>query len=199
MSIFKYGETEINYLKNKDEDLSKAIDDIGIIKREIMSDTFKALVNSIVSQQISGKSATTVWNRLQDRVVDVTAQNIFNTPVEDIQKCGMSMRKATYIKGIGQAVINKEIDIDNLKNLPDKEVIKVLTSLNGVGVWTAEMILIFSMERPDILSYGDLAIRKGIMNLYNLECLSKQDFEKYKQRYSPYASIASLYLWELSQ
>ena len=198
MDTFTYGDAEINYLKSRDELLGKAIDKIGIIKREVTHDVFKALINNIISQQISGKSATTVWNRLQDRVTEVTAKNIFDTPVEDIQKCGMSMRKATYIKGVSNSIINEEINIENLKNLPDQEVIKILSSLNGVGVWTAEMILIFSMARPDVLSYGDLAIRRGIMNLYNLEDLSKEDFKKYKQMYSPYASIASLYLWELS-
>ena len=198
MDTFTYGDAEINYLKSRDELLGKAIDKIGIIKREVTHDVFKALINNIISQHISGKSATTVWNRLQDRVTEVTAKNIFDTPVEDIQKCGMSMRKATYIKGVSNSIINEEINIENLKNLPDQEVIKILSSLNGVGVWTAEMILIFSMARPDVLSYGDLAIRRGIMNLYNLEDLSKEDFKKYKQMYSPYASIASLYLWELS-
>ena len=73
-----------------------------------------------------------------------------------------------------------------------------MTSLNGIGVWTAEMLMIFSMGRPDIVSWGDLAIRRGMCNLYNLKDISKVQFERYKKRYSPYGSVASLYLWALS-
>ena len=82
--------------------------------------------------------------------------------------------------------------------MPDDEVIGLLSSLPGIGVWTAEMLLIFSLGRMDVLSYGDLAIRRGLCKLYGHKTLTKEQFARYKKRYSPYGSIASLYLWRLS-
>ena len=91
-----------------------------------------------------------------------------------------------------------ELNIAELATLPDAEIIRRLSSLNGVGVWTAEMLLIFSLERPDVVSWGDLAIRRGMMNLYGLDSLTREQFERYRKRYSPYGSVASLYLWALA-
>lgn len=198
LNYFKYGEKEIAYLKERDRLLGAAIDKIGLIKREVTPDPFEALISSIISQQISTKAAITVENRLLDLVKKISAESMAGLSLEDIQSCGMSMRKAQYIKGVVDAAISKEIDFQSLKDLDDEEVIKKLTSLYGVGVWTAEMILIFSLERRDVVSYGDLAIRRGMMNLYGLDSLSKKDFDKYRQLYSPYGSVASLYLWKLS-
>lgn len=199
LNYFKYGEKEIAYLKERDRLLGAAIDKIGLIKREVTPDPFEALISSIISQQISTKAAITVENRLLDLVKKISAESMAGLSLEDIQSCGMSMRKAQYIKGVVDAAISKEIDFQSLKDLDDEEVIKKLTSLYGVGVWTAEMILIFSLERRDVVSYGDLAIRRGMMNLYGLDSLSKKDFDKYRKLYSPYGSVASLYLWRLSQ
>jgi 3-methyladenine DNA glycosylase/8-oxoguanine DNA glycosylase len=110
----------------------------------------------------------------------------------------MSVRKAEYIKGIAEAAISGEVDFGTLHTLTDEEIIKKLSSLRGVGVWTAEMLLIFSLCRPDVVSYKDLAICRGMMNLYGLKELPIEKFERYKKRYSPYGSVASLYLWALS-
>ena len=198
MKIFEYGQKEIDYLKKKDKKLALAIDKIGILEREITTDPFKALIFSVVSQQISGKAAETVTKRLINLVGDITPERIFETDLSDIQKCGMSTKKSEYIKEIANASISGNIDFNELYKLADEEIIKKLSSLRGVGVWTSEMILIFSLCRPNVLSYNDLAIRRGMMNLYGLSELSKIDFEKYRKRYSPYGSIASLYLWELS-
>ncbi len=90
------------------------------------------------------------------------------------------------------------MDLDRLNSLPDGEIIKRLSSLHGVGVWTAEMMLIFSMQRPDVVSWGDHAIRKGMMNLYGLTELTREQFDKHRKRYSPYGTVASLYLWEIA-
>lgn len=198
MNYFVYGNKEIEYLKKKDKRLGAAIDKIGMIKREVEPDPFSALISSIVSQQISSKAAITVNSRLVELVSEISAENIYRTNIDDIQKCGMSVRKATYIKGIADAAITKQVDFDNLHNLSNDDLMEKLTSLYGVGIWTAEMLMIFCLGRMDVLSYNDLAIRRGMMNLYNLKELTKVDFEKYRKRYSPYGSVASLYLWELS-
>jgi len=198
MEQFKYGQVEIEHLKRRDKKLGVAIDRIGAIEREVTPDLFTALVKSIVAQQISTRAADTVWGRLCAQLADITPESIAAAGVSEIQKCGLSMRKAGYIKGLGNAAICGELDLVGLGVLSDDEIVKKLLSLRGLGVWTAEMIMIFSLCRPDVVSWGDLAIRRGMMNLYGLKKLSKEQFERYRKRYSPYGSVASLYLWALS-
>lgn len=198
MEFFEYGQKEIEYLKNKDKKLGEAIDKIGMIKREINQEPFTALVSSIISQQISKKAAETVWNRLCNLPGNITEESIAQMSLSEIQGCGMTVRKAEYIKEIANAAITGEVNFKILHTLTDDEIIKKLSSLKGVGIWTAEMLLIFSLSRPDVVSYGDLAIRRGMMRLYDLKELPKEKFYMYRKRYSPYGSVASLYLWELS-
>ncbi|WP_425801028.1 DNA-3-methyladenine glycosylase family protein [Desulfitobacterium sp. Sab5] len=196
--FFEYGPKEIDYLKRKDKKLGAAIDRIGIIQREVIPDPFTALISSVVGQQISSKAADTVWSRLIHLLGDITPDRIAQAELIAIKDCGMSVRKAEYIQGIAEAAISGTVDFKTLSSLSDEEIIKKLSSLRGVGVWTAEMLLIFSLQRPDVVSSKDLAICRGMMNLYGLKELSKEKFERYRKRYSPYGSIASLYIWELS-
>ena len=198
MPIFEYGAKEINHLKQCDKLLGVAIDQIGLIRREVIPDPFAALVSSIISQQISKQAAETIRGRLYRLLKQVTPESISAVNIDLIRGCGLSERKAGYLKGIAGAAISGEVDFEALPNLSDQEVIDVLTVLRGVGVWTAEMILIFSLCRPDILSYRDLAICRGMIKLYGLTDLPVALFEQYRRRYSPYGSVASLYLWVLS-
>lgn len=201
MNIFEYGEIEINYLKKKDKKLGLAIDRIntnGMIKRRIEPDIFSNLIRSIISQQISTKAADTVYNRFVDTFVTITPENILKYSVEEIQKLGVSFRKAGYIRNSSYMINTNELNLGELYTKTDDEVVKELSKLPGIGKWTAEMLLIFSMGRPDILSYGDLAILRGMCNLYGHEKITKDLFEKYRKRYSPYGTVASFYLWELS-
>ena len=199
MLFFTYGQAEIEYLKRKDKKLGAAIDRIGMIEREVNPDIFSALIRSIISQQISTKAAQTVCQRMKTLLGgEITPQGIAAAGTEAIKGCGMSTRKAGYIMGIAEAALTGSIDFAALHTLPDAQIISKLTSLSGVGIWTVEMLLIFSLCRPDVVSYGDLAIRRGMMNLYGLQELPKEQFKKYSKRYSPYGSIASLYLWAMS-
>jgi DNA-3-methyladenine glycosylase II len=198
MHIFEYGQKEIKYLKSRDKKLAAAIDRIGMIEREVIPDPFTALVSSIVGQQISSKAADTVWNRLEALLETITPESIAKTEISEIQACGMSARKAGYIKGAAEAALSGQVDFNALHTLSDEEIIIKLSSLRGVGIWTAEMLLIFSLCRPDVVSFKDLAICRGMMNLYGLKELPKEKFERYRKRYSPYGSVASLYLWALS-
>lgn len=197
-NIFLYGEKEIDYLKRVDPALGTIIDKIGPIERPVIPDLFTALVHSIVGQQISSKAMVTVWRRFEERFPEITPTTLDKASVEEIQQIGMSMRKATYIKEAASKVILGELNIDELYTLSEEEVIEKLTALHGIGVWTAEMIMIFCMQRPNIMSYGDFAIRKGLRILYQLEKLDKEQFNNYKRRYSPYASVASLYIWAVA-
>ena len=197
MEIFKYGETEVNYLKKACPKLAVVIEEAGMLQRRVSPEPFEALVKSIVDQQISVKAAATVFSRIENLVGEMKAENFLAKTDEELQSCGMSFRKVGYIKGMCAAVASGELDLDGLANLPDKEVIAELVKLNGIGEWSAEMFMIFTSQRMDILSYGDLIIRKAIMKLYGLDQLSKKDFEKYRALYSPYGSVASMYLWYL--
>jgi len=194
---FEYGEQEINHLRKKDKKLGAIIDRIGIIKRRVNPDIFSSLVESIIGQQISAKAADTVCRKL-DELCGMDSQRLHALTIEEVQSCGMSMRKAGYIKNIAEAAENKVIDFNALSEMSDREIINSLTALKGIGVWTAEMLLIFSLMRPDVVSYGDLAIRRGMMRLYKLKELPLERFQRYAKCYSPYGSIASLYLWHIS-
>lgn len=198
MEIFKYGSREIEYLKSRDKKLAAAIDRIGIIERRIITDPFAAMISSTVGQQISSKAADTVWCRLLELLGAVTPQNIAAVDINEIQGCGMTLKKAGYIKGIAEAAISGQVDFSTLYTMTDQEIVEKLSALNGVGVWTAEMLLIFSLCRPDVVSYKDLAICRGMMRLYGHKELPRERFERYRKRYSPYGSVASLYLWALS-
>lgn len=198
MDIFEYGSQEILYLKSQDKMLGAAIDKIGMIKRKIMPDPFTALVLNVVSQQISKKAAETVGKRLYEILDNITPESVVQAELSEIQGCGMTRKKAGYIKGIAEAAISGQVDFKTLHLMSDAEVITKLNSLAGVGVWTAEMVLIFSLCRPDVVSYKDLAIRRGMMKLYGLTEISQVQFEQYRKKYSPYGSVASLYLWALA-
>ena len=196
--FFEYGQTETDYLKNVDQILGDAITRLGKVEREVIPDLFAALIHAIVGQQISVKATHTIWRRMQERFGGITPPAITAATVEKIQQCGMSTRKAGYIKNIAETMTRGNFNVKELYELADDEVIKRLSALRGIGVWTAEMLLLNSLERPDVVSWGDLAIRRGMINLYGLPEISKQQFEQYKKRYSPSGSVASLYLWKLS-
>lgn len=195
---FQYGEREIEYLKRKDKKLAEAIEKIGYVYREVEDDLFSSVINCIIGQQISTKAQETIWGRIKDKYNNLTPEVIDKTKLEDLQKIGISFRKAEYIKSFAEKVHKKEFNIDRLKYDSDDEVIKKLSSLKGIGVWTAEMLMIFSMQRQDILSFGDLAIIRGMRMLYHHRKIDKKLFDKYKKRYSPYGSVASLYLWAIA-
>ena len=195
---FKYGKKEIEHLKSRDPILGEAIDKIGRLRREVRPDIFSALINSIIGQQISSKAQATVWARFKERFNPMTPELIALAAEADLQACGISFKKAAYVKDIARAVHVGDLDLIDLQKQSDAEVCKRLSQLKGIGVWTAEMLMIFSMQRPDIISMGDLAIIRGLKKLYRHRKITPQLFAKYKRRYSPYATVASLYLWEIS-
>lgn len=198
MKYFKYGAKEIEHLKKRDKKLAKIIEKRGIIKREMTDDPFAALIESIIGQQISGRAAQAVTARFYKLLNGgISPSNIKKLGLEAVRSCGISMRKAAYIKAAAEASLNKEIDFKNLHKLKEEEIVKKLSSLDGVGVWTAEMLMLFCLGKKNVLSYGDLGIRRAIMKLHDLKTLSKKEFEKYKEMYSPYGSAASLYLWTI--
>lgn len=198
MAYFVYGEKEINWLKQKDRKLGEAIDKIGRIERETIPDLFAALVNAIVGQQISMKAQATIWQRLLDKAGEVTPGRMLEMSCEELRSCGISQRKISYIQDAAEKIVKGELKLEELVEKEDEEVCKILCGLKGVGVWTAEMLMLFSMQRLDVFSYGDLAVRRGLCILHHHKEMSRERFERYRKRYSPYGSIACLYLWEIA-
>jgi len=197
-TYFSYSDKEIEHLKKVDKRLAIIIDQIGMINRAVNPDLFSALINAIIGQQISTKAHKTIWQRMQNDLKLVTPMTIDNTTVDQLQKHGITFKKAEYIKEVARKVLSNEFDISALYTMSDEEVCAKLSELKGIGVWTAEMIMLFSMQRSNVLSYGDLAILRGMRMVYRHKTIDKERFKKYWRRYTPYASVASLYLWAVA-
>lgn len=186
------------YLSKKDPYLREVIERLGPIERPMREDLFEALIRQIVGQQISIKAMWTVWGRFKEKFGQLTPEILLAATPEEIQACGISFRKVAYIQSAAQAVATKEVDLEKLTEKTDEEVIQELTKLKGIGRWTAEMLLIFTLGRPDVLAWDDLAIHRGMRMVYHHRRITPALFEKYRRRYSPYGSTASLYLWEVA-
>lgn len=195
---FEYGENEITYLRNKDKKLSEVIDQIGMIEREVDTDLFSAVVHHIIGQQISTKAQATIWQRMKGTLGEVNAVTILSADISKLQSLGMTFRKAEYITDFARKVHEGVFDLEKVAQMSDEAAIKELASLKGIGVWTAEMILLFCLQRPDIFSYDDLAIQRGLRMVYHHRKIDRKLFEKYRRRFSPYCSVASLYLWAVA-
>lgn len=195
---FEYGEDEITYLRNKDKKLAEVIDRIGMIEREVDTDLFSSVVHHIIGQQISTKAQATIWQRMKENLGEVNAETILSADISKLQSLGMTSRKAEYITDFAEKVHEGVFDLETVAQMSDEAAIKELASLKGIGVWTAEMILLFCLQRPDIFSYDDLAIQRGLRMVYHHRKIDRKLFEKYRRRFSPYCSVASLYLWAVA-
>lgn len=220
--IFTYTAKELDCLKAKDKRLAKVIEKIGTITREGERDIFASVIHHIIAQQISTKAQASIWARFcalfseieserknvenasTDSQSNLKAQTLLAIDIDKIRACGISSRKAQYILDFARKVQSGEFDIEAVAKMSDEKAIESLIKLRGIGVWTAEMILLFCLQRKDILSYDDLALQRGLKMLYGLKCegkngkIPKEVFATYRARFSPYGSIASLYLWEIA-
>lgn len=159
---------------------------------------FESIVESIVSQQLSVKAANTIFNRFLMLYGGKfpKAEEIIATDDEKMRACGISRPKITYIKGLAEMVVRKEIDLEALTHSSDQEVIEKLITVKGIGQWTAEMLLIFDLKRPDVFSYGDLGLRNAIAKVYEIDRDDLISMEKIVTPWSPYRSLAARYLWK---
>ena len=164
---FAYGEAELSYLRQKDARLGAVIDRIGPIERAVDPDLFSSVIHHIIGQQISMKAQATIWQRMQDALGAVNAETILAAGVPALQALGMTFRKAEYITDFAEKVHTGAFDLDAVAHMRDEDAIRELSSLKGIGVWTAEMILLFCLQRPDIFSYDDLAIQRGLRMVYH--------------------------------
>lgn len=170
-----------------------------MIERAIIPDLFTALVNVIVGQQISTKAFNTVWSKVTSAVGEVISPQLA-LYMSDEEWCGfgMSLRKVNYIKGVAEYMLSGRLDEKRLGVMSDEEVIKELTKIKGIGEWSAEMVMLFSLQRMDVLSFSDAGIIKGLKRLHRLDTMKKEEFESFRSLYSPYGSVASIYLWAVA-
>ena len=195
---FEYGEAETSYLCSKDARLKDVIERIGHVDRNVDPDLFSSVVHHIIGQQISTKAQATIWLRIRNELGVVNAESILDATPEQLQSLGLTFRKVDYIRDFSRKVHSGEFDLEAVKTMSDEDAIQALVALRGIGVWTAEMILLFCLQRPNILSYDDLAIQRGLRMVYHHRNVTRKLFEKYRRRFSPYCSTASIYLWAVS-
>jgi DNA-3-methyladenine glycosylase II len=163
------------------------------------ADAYGALLRAIVGQQLSTKAARTIYLRVLDLFGGRTPspEELLGASEEDLRACGLSGRKTEYVRDLASHVLSGELELERLEELDDEEVIEEIVAVRGLGRWTAEMFLIFHLERPDVLSGGDLGIRKAIQIEYGLEEMPPpKQVEEIGEPWRPYRSLASLYLWE---
>jgi DNA-3-methyladenine glycosylase II len=162
-------------------------------------DAYGALLRAIVGQQLSTKAARTIFGRVLDLFGGSTPspKQLLEASEEDLRGCGLSGRKVEYVRDLAVHVLDGELELDRLDDLSDEEAIEEIVAVRGLGQWTAEMFLLFHLERPDVLSGGDLGIRKAIQAEYGLaEMPTPQRVLEIGESWRPHRSLASLYLWE---
>jgi DNA-3-methyladenine glycosylase II len=189
-------------LKQADPILATVIDRVGdctLLQQQQTGDLLHSLAEAIIYQQLSGKAAATIHRRFLQLYVDqpiLRAIDILNTPDETLRAAGLSRAKVLYIKDLAQKVLDGLPTLTDLEPLDDETIITTLTQVKGIGRWTAQMLLIFRLHRLDVLPVDDLGVRAGIRNLYGLDELpTKKQVETFGQKWQPYRSIASWYLW----
>lgn len=159
-------------------------------------DAFSTLARSIVGQQISVKAAQSVWDRLSGRLAAVTPEAVVRTRRPTLRSCGLSARKVDYLKDLAAKFIDGSLGAPHWHTIDDEELIVELTSVKGIGRWTAEMFLIFYLTRPDVLPLADLGLQRAMRIHYNRgRALSPQHMQRIASAWSPWRSVATWYLW----
>jgi DNA-3-methyladenine glycosylase II len=192
----------ILHLKKNDPILKVAIEGIKLRELSRRGEHFEALVVAIVNQQLSGKAADTIFKRFvalfprSPHAKFPTPKRVLKMPARKMRKAGLSKMKASFIKDLAKKVLDGTVDFKKMPKWTDDEVIEHLTRVKGIGRWTAEMFLMFSLGREDVFSYGDLGLRNAMRKLYKLrKHPTPKQAEKISAKWKPYRSLASRYLW----
>lgn len=196
----KHFQTAIAYLKKTDPILARAIKEHGTLEFKPGGDVFESLVESIIAQQLAWSAASAIITRLRALYPRKALRPalIHATPVSKLRKAGVSPQKIRYLKDLSSRVVNGKLDLRNADKMSDAELIEALDEVLGIGPWTVQMLLIFTLGRPDVLPVDDLGVRKGIQMLYSLDGLPKpKAIEELALNWHPYCSVASLYLWKV--
>ncbi|MED3882812.1 DNA-3-methyladenine glycosylase 2 family protein [Priestia megaterium] len=190
---------QIKELSNLDEKIKQLIKVIGDLSIPLRNNYFNALVRTIVGQQLSAKVAHVINSRLEKVFQNnITPEAILLTPTEELRKVGISARKILYLHDLSNKVLTKEINLEGLENLSNDEVVCTLTKIKGIGNWTAEMFLIFSLGRMNVLSLEDVGLQRSAKWLYGAhkDEDGRKVLENSSKAWSPHYTTACLYLWE---
>jgi len=187
----------VNHLKKCDPILRAIIDQVGPCRMEFGPPEFHSLAEAIVYQQLNGKAAVTIFKRFAALAGEpLTPEGILKLSDEQLRTVGLSKQKSAYVKDLAAKTAAGLIDFSQLLEMPDGEVIKHLTQVKGVGVWTAQMFLMFTLRRPDVLPTGDYGVQAAIKKHYKKRQMPKPHImEKIARPWVPYRSIACWYLW----
>jgi len=186
------------HVSKVDPKIKQLVKELGQIDFEVGGDPFESLVEAIISQQLSGRSARAIFGRLKVMIGgDVIEAHALNeVHVTRLKKAGVSPQKIRYLRDLSSRVADGQLDLDGLKKMDDAEVVRVLDEVKGIGPWTAHMFLLFTLGRPDVLPVDDLGIQLAVKRVYSLRKLpSAKKIEEIASNWHPYCSVASLYLW----
>jgi len=199
MKTKKYGinNKKVQFLIQTDDKLAILIKRLKTCSIVIEEDDFKCLIKYIIGQQISDKTREAIWQKLNEKYENISPETMYNASDEELKSFGLCRQKVNYIKNLSFAILNKEINFKEIKKLTNQEIIKKLVKIKGIGNWTVEMYLIFSLGRENVLSKGDNTIQRVLKWMYNLEELpSRKDVENYFNKWLDYSTIVSAYFWE---
>jgi len=193
-STFQKG---VQHVSRVDLRIRQLVERQGLIKCNVGGDPFESLVRAIISQQLNGQAAKSIFKKVAEATQSpINAQSLLDLPVSKMRKNGLSPQKIRYLKDLSSRVIKGQLDLRSLKRRQDDDVIRILDEVQGIGAWTAQMFLIFTLGRPDVLPVSDLGIRMAIKKTYSLRKLPEPEkINRIAQNWHPYCSIASLYLW----
>ena len=186
----------ITHLRGADPVLSAIIDRVGSYAMTYRDPDFSTLVRSIVYQQLSGKAAATIFQRVIDACGgELTPKRILKLRPQRLRACGLSKQKLDYVRSLAKLTAAGKLDFKTLPKMSDEEVIASLTQVKGVGVWTAHMFLMFALRRENVLPVGDLGVQNAIKRAYRKRKVTPEHVEKIGKIWHPYCSVAAWYLW----
>lgn len=190
-------ETGRRYLMRQDPRLAEVIKRTGRLRPDFSRrDPFEALVRAVISQQLSTKAADTIRGRVIALMPALTPEALLGLPVADLRAAGLSGQKVAYLRDLSERVTDGRLDLHHLRRLTDDEVIEAIIAVKGFGRWTAQMFLMFSLHRPDVLPTGDLGIVKGMQNVLGMKRRpAVRTMERAARPWQPYRSVACWYLW----
>jgi DNA-3-methyladenine glycosylase II len=193
--VFKRG---YDHIRKNDPILGKILREHGLLDFKAEGDLFEALVESILSQQLAGPAAEAIIRKVRAIYPGgrLLPESVCRTPTRKLRSAGVSPQKLTYLKDLSKRVSRGSIDLESLRAMEDEEVIRVLDEVRGIGPWTVQMFLIFTLGRPNVFPLDDLGVKKGIQQVYSLRDLPKKaEMESLAETWRPYRTVASLYLW----
>ncbi len=199
-SVPDYWHDAMRHLRERDEVLSGYINRFSVPRLTLKKDSFTTLARAIAGQQISVKAADAVWQRVVlaagGKPAKISPQSVLNVSPGDLRAAGLSERKVEYIRHLAERFVRREISAARLSRLSDHEVKRALTSLKGIGPWTADMYLIFNLWRPNVLPLGDVGLIRAIERNYcRGRTASQRRLRELKERWQPYSTVAVWYLW----